>query len=62
MIVNHKWTCTKCDTKLFLAVDDQSNFDMGKLVAFESHITKHVILSGHEVIHKTKGEFKVKYV
>jgi len=58
----HKWTCTKCDTKLFLRVDDSLIQDRGKLTKYEAHITKHVLRTEHEVIHKQKEEFKIKFV
>jgi len=61
MIVDHKWSCKDCDTKLFLRVDDSIQ-DMGKLTKFEAHIAKHVIETGHEVFHHTKGEVKIKFV
>ncbi len=62
MITDHKWTCLGCDTKLFLRVDDSLIQDRGKLTKFEAHITKHVLASEHEVIHKQKEEFKTKFV
>ncbi len=62
MITIHKWNCIKCDTNLFLRVDDSLIQDRGKLTKFEAHITNHVLETEHEVIHKQKEEFKTKFV
>jgi len=58
----HKWTCKKCDDKLFLRVDDQEEKDRNRLKKFEEYATKHVLNKGHEMIHKEKIESGVKFV
>lgn len=61
-ITTHKWFCTKCDTKLFLRVDDSLIQDKAKLTKFEAHISNHVIATEHEVIHKEKIDKGYRYV
>jgi len=62
LIKIHKWTCKNCDTRLFLKVDDQDPKQKLKLLNFTSFVTKHCIEKEHEITHKEKEEFKVKFV
>jgi len=62
MITLHKWTCQDCDTKLFLRLDDSKIELTVKLGMFEAFVTKHCIEKNHQVVHKSKGEFQLKYV
>ena len=62
MIKIIKWTCAKCEDKLFLRVDDTSEKDKARLVKFETYATKHVLNEGHEMIRKEKEETGAKYV
>jgi hypothetical protein len=56
MIKVHRWTCKKCDDKLFLRVDDQKESDMIRLTMFESYVSRHVIITDHEMSHIEKEE------
>jgi hypothetical protein len=51
MIKVHRWTCKKCDDKLFLRVDDQKESDMIRLTMFESYVSRHVIITDHVMSH-----------
>ena len=62
MITLHKWDCKDCDTSLFLRFDSENPLHSIKLLGFGTFVTKHCIDNGHEVIHKQKGEFEIKYV
>jgi len=62
MITIHKWDCKNCDTRLFLKVDDQDKLQRIRLLTFSCFVTKHCLELGHNVIHKQKEDFKIKYV
>jgi len=62
MIKIHKWTCKNCETNLYLKVDDDDFKHKLKLLQFATFVTKHCIEKNHQVIHKEKEEFKIKYV
>ena len=62
MITIHKWNCLNCDTKLFLKVDDQDFKQKLRLLQFATFVTKHCIEKNHQITHKQKEEFKIKFV
>jgi len=62
MIKTHKWTCAKCDDKLYLVVNDELEKDRIRLQKFETYATKHVLNKGHEMIHREKPQTGAKYV
>ena len=62
MIKIHLWNCINCETKLFLRVDDSIIENTQRLGRFENYVSKHCMALDHEVTHKEKGEFEIKYV
>lgn len=56
MIKLHRWKCKKCEDKLFLRVDDSIPFDLERLELFLAYSSKHVIATGHEMIHTEKED------
>jgi len=52
----HRWTCDKCDDKLFLRVDDENPLQLIRLTKFEAYATKHIIEMDHEMTHIEKEE------
>jgi len=67
VIVEHIWTCNQCHNETrpmwrwFLRVDDLNFEDRMKLQRYENAISSHVAKFQHEVTHKVKDEFKVKF-
>ena len=61
MITEHRWNCQNCDLKFFLRVDDSIWHDRQKLQQFERAISNHIFIERHEVTHKEKAPFKIKY-
>ena len=60
--VNHRWKCLGCDDKLFLRVDTLDPSSLCRLDKFEQYASKHVIETGHEMIHTEKEEKGFNFV
>ena len=60
-VKEHKWFCINCTKVWFLRVDERIEIDVQRYNVLEAHISIHCSDYNHEVIHKEKEEFKIKY-